>query len=340
MADDILSLKWNNHIKTFHEMLGSIRHKGFYSDATITCDGKFYPVHKLVLSSCSDYFGSIFDATQCKHPVIVIKDIKHEDMEALLNYMYLGEAKVARSLLPELFKAAECLKIKGLAIPDEALTHDETNITKPDIEGSPPRKRQKPDGPAPDTECMEISMRNQHDQEGHHQSEYVSQQESRAYDLKAHRDPFNVTKEEVDFESISESEVVEREKDIPELQEIMQPLMPTRQPHIAQDPYIQWKPETSGHHSNSGYPLCPTNSVMNMNMKEEPTIDPVNTLKCPYCPKTFLYPAKLQSHLRTHTGEKPFACPFCTYRATQQGNLNRHIKIKHHRENPENPEGN
>lgn len=90
MADDILSLKWNNHIKTFHDMLGSVRHKGFYSDATITCDGKFYPVHKLVLSSCSDYFGSIFDATQCKHPVIVIKDIKHEDMEALLNYMYLG----------------------------------------------------------------------------------------------------------------------------------------------------------------------------------------------------------------------------------------------------------
>lgn len=51
---------------------------------------------------------------------------------------------------------------------------------------------------------------------------------------QAHRDPFNVTKEEVDFESIPESEVVEREKDIPELQEIMQPLMPTRQPHIAQ----------------------------------------------------------------------------------------------------------
>lgn len=91
---------------------------------------------------------------------------------------------MARSLLPELFKAAECLKIKGLAIPDEALAHDETNMAKSDVEGSPPRKRQKPDGPAPEAECMEIPMRNQHNQEGHHQSEYMPQQESRAYDLK------------------------------------------------------------------------------------------------------------------------------------------------------------
>lgn len=82
------------HYRTLED---SVFFQGFYSDATITCDGKFYPVHKLVLSSCSDYFGSIFESTFCKHPVIIIKDIKHEDMEALLNYMYLGEAKVKLS---------------------------------------------------------------------------------------------------------------------------------------------------------------------------------------------------------------------------------------------------
>lgn len=40
-------------------------------------------------------------------------------MEALLNFMYNGEVNVLHEMLPGLIKAAEILKIKGLAIPDE-----------------------------------------------------------------------------------------------------------------------------------------------------------------------------------------------------------------------------
>ena len=61
----------------------------------------------------------MFEMTQCKHPVIVLKDIKSEDWEALLNYMYVGEVNVVQDNLSALIKAAECLKIKGLAVPDE-----------------------------------------------------------------------------------------------------------------------------------------------------------------------------------------------------------------------------
>lgn len=90
-----------------------------YSDVTLACDGKYFPVHKLVLSICSEYFEEILSQTKCQHPVIVLKDIKHHDLEALLNYMYAGEANVVQSELASLIKAAECLRIKGLAVPDE-----------------------------------------------------------------------------------------------------------------------------------------------------------------------------------------------------------------------------
>ena len=72
-----------------------------------------------MLSTCSEYFEEIFQRTQCKHPVIVLKDIKSEDLEALLNYMYVGEVNVVQEKLSGLIKAAECLKIKGLAVADE-----------------------------------------------------------------------------------------------------------------------------------------------------------------------------------------------------------------------------
>ena len=90
-----------------------------YADVTLSCDNKFYPVHKLVLSTCSEYFEEVFRRTECKHPFIVLKDVKHEELEALLNYMYLGEVNVLQTELAGLIKAAECLRIKGLAVPDE-----------------------------------------------------------------------------------------------------------------------------------------------------------------------------------------------------------------------------
>ncbi|KAK3894146.1 hypothetical protein Pcinc_002087 [Petrolisthes cinctipes] len=120
MDSGLLSLKWNNHGTTFFHVLSTIRRKESYCDVTLACEGKFYPVHKLVLSTCSEYFEEIFNRTQCKHPVIVLKDVKHEELEALLNYMYLGEVNVLQAELAGLIKAAECLKIKGLAVPDEA----------------------------------------------------------------------------------------------------------------------------------------------------------------------------------------------------------------------------
>ena len=33
--------------------------------------------------------------------------------------------------------------------------------------------------------------------------------------------------------------------------------------------------------------------------------------------------------MRTHTGDKTFACTMCDYRAAQKGNLTRHVKRKH-----------
>ncbi|XP_071513703.1 uncharacterized protein [Panulirus ornatus] len=120
MEEGILSLRWNNHRSTFFHILSTLHRKELYSDVTLACNGKFFPVHKLVLSVCSEYFEEMFKQTNCKHPIIVLKDILQDDLEALLNYMYAGEANVAQSDLARLIKAAECLRIKGLAVPDES----------------------------------------------------------------------------------------------------------------------------------------------------------------------------------------------------------------------------
>ncbi|RXG68476.1 Protein bric-a-brac 2 [Armadillidium vulgare] len=116
---NLLSLRWNNHISNFKFTLGQLQQKDLFSDATIACDGQFYPVHKFVLSTCSDYFANMFERTPCKHPIIVLKDISSKDIELLLSYMYGGEVRVSQIDLPSLIKAAETLQIKGLFAPDD-----------------------------------------------------------------------------------------------------------------------------------------------------------------------------------------------------------------------------
>lgn len=123
-----------------------------FSDATIACDGHFYPVHKLVLSTCSEYFAGMFERTPCKHPIIVLKDVGHKDVDFLLSYMYGGEVSVAQADLPNLIRAAETLRIKGLAAPDEpppdespGLINDKENDKSKDEERRrrPRAKRQR-----------------------------------------------------------------------------------------------------------------------------------------------------------------------------------------------------
>lgn len=89
------------------------------SDATLACEGQLFPVHKLVLSGCSEFFGRVFASTPCKHPVVVLHDLQPQHLHYLLSYMYVGEVNVPQSQLPTLIKAAETLQIKGLAAPDE-----------------------------------------------------------------------------------------------------------------------------------------------------------------------------------------------------------------------------
>lgn len=85
------------------------------SDVTLACEGEFFAAHKLVLATCSEYFEKIFEKIEGKHSVIVLKDVKAEELEALLNYMYEGEVNVLQEKLSGLISAAEYLKIKGLS---------------------------------------------------------------------------------------------------------------------------------------------------------------------------------------------------------------------------------
>ena len=126
-----------------------VAEQGRYADATIACDGEFFKVHKFVLSSCSNYFEEIFNQTDCKHPVIVLKDIKRQDLELILTYMYSGEVNVAQNTVGRFIDVAKSLMVKGLTerelISENDSVTDGTEVSQDmsssDASSAPSKKR-------------------------------------------------------------------------------------------------------------------------------------------------------------------------------------------------------
>lgn len=114
-------------------------------DTTIACDGHFYPVHKIVLSSGSEYFQKLFEAVEKQPVLIVLADIQHQYLETLLDYMYMGEVNVLQSELPSFMKVAERLKIRGLVENSDSASRKESGDNKRNLptnqDGCTPKRR-------------------------------------------------------------------------------------------------------------------------------------------------------------------------------------------------------
>ena len=110
-----LCLKWNNFEASIMQVFQEMFETENLVDVTIGCERTFLKAHKVVLAACSPYFQSLFMSNPCKHPIVILKDVKFQDLKLLVEFMYRGEVTVSHDQLPSLLKTAETLQIKQLA---------------------------------------------------------------------------------------------------------------------------------------------------------------------------------------------------------------------------------
>ena len=86
-----------------------------FLDVTLACDdGKQVNAHKVVLSAFSSVFETILKKNAHNHPLIYLSGINHQDLEKILDFVYLGEAIVSKDEYDRFMDVAEKLKITGL----------------------------------------------------------------------------------------------------------------------------------------------------------------------------------------------------------------------------------
>ena len=118
-----------------------------FTDVTlVTDDKKAIKAHRSVLSACSPVFTNIFQLeSQNSHPVLYLRGIQYSEMESILQFMYLGEAKFYKERMDEFILVAKNLEVKELskgiehiASQSEDMIEEATQqkIEKNEIEGN------------------------------------------------------------------------------------------------------------------------------------------------------------------------------------------------------------
>nr|XP_018903883.1 PREDICTED: protein bric-a-brac 2-like [Bemisia tabaci] len=114
MGTQQFSLRWNNYLRHITGAFDSLRTDSDLVDVTLSCEGKKIKAHKMLLSACSSYFKDLFKDNPCQHPVIIFRNVKFDDLDALVNFMYQGEVNVLQDQLASFLTTAELLEVQGL----------------------------------------------------------------------------------------------------------------------------------------------------------------------------------------------------------------------------------
>ena len=110
-----LCLKWNGFQEDFSKKIGRIKYEPDFSDVTLACeDGSQVAAHKVILATSSPFFRKLLKSNRHTHPLIYMRKVKSEDLLALIDFLYLGEATVEQENLDSFLLLGADLQLEGL----------------------------------------------------------------------------------------------------------------------------------------------------------------------------------------------------------------------------------
>lgn len=191
-------LRWNNHKTNLLMVFSELFRNEDFTDVTLACEGgSVIKCHKMVLAACSSYFQNLFSDLSCSHPVVVLKDIRYSEIQAILEYMYKGEVSITQEEVEPLLRVAEALKVKGLVGENDYRNKSEYNnsisTSSSPYDAAPSREAGGAHSSITRTtsipnDLSQRDMSNVHDNESNHDSPTIENQSNASDDKNDRHD--------------------------------------------------------------------------------------------------------------------------------------------------------
>ena len=128
---ETLCLQWNEFQDNVKASFGNLRGDVDFADVSLACeDGYQIEAHSVILAASSPFFQSLLKRNKHSHPIIFMRGIKSEHLDAIVDFLYYGKANVYQQSLESFLAIAEELKLKGLVNPAEIKDTDSKQFLK------------------------------------------------------------------------------------------------------------------------------------------------------------------------------------------------------------------
>ena len=125
-SSEKLCLKWNDFHETILSGFKDLRQDKDFTDVTLACeDGQQMAAHKIVLTSFSPLFMNLLKSNKHQHPLVYIRGMKSEDLAAIIDFLYLGDANIYQDKLDSFLTIANELQLKGFTREPENSAYNE-----------------------------------------------------------------------------------------------------------------------------------------------------------------------------------------------------------------------
>ena len=105
-----------------------------FTNVTLVTDGnKRIKAHKIILSSFSPFFKEMLMNNPHPHPLVYLRGVKQEYLQAIINFMYLGQAKIDLHEVNDFLRVASDLQVKGLHSSENSINGQEESATEESI---------------------------------------------------------------------------------------------------------------------------------------------------------------------------------------------------------------
>ena len=127
MMEEKVCVKWNDFQKNIKSSFASIRKDFEFADVTLACeDGQQLEAHRVILAASSPFFQKLFRRNKHTHPLLYMRDVVFQDLVAIVDFLYCGEANILQENLDSFLTLAEDLKLEGIIGQTDSRSREES----------------------------------------------------------------------------------------------------------------------------------------------------------------------------------------------------------------------